>query len=229
LVTTERERERIDRQAEMLARIASERLPDQWLQTKAQEIAPRYLHPEHQGQSEIVLNPDGGVRTPAFPALIECVTMHDGTFPLPFRACNAVGLLNTGDRVQADGGSRTLGSSRGPVLPIGFEGDVTTLKARLLGQGADKLAVKLCDQVFKDGVTIEALEKRMTGEECGSLGVPDGKRFRRFLEVRWRANGQMESHRCRLCFPSKIYKNHRDALRHLLKGHFGLSFECERW
>jgi son of sevenless-like protein len=91
-VTTERERERIDRQAEMLARIASERLPDQWLQTKAQEIAPWYLRPEHRSQSEIVLNPDGGVRAATLPALIERLTMHDGSgaFPLPFHACLAM-------------------------------------------------------------------------------------------------------------------------------------------
>lgn len=76
---TERERERLDRQAEKLARIVGERPPDQWLQNKVQEIAPWYLRPEHMSQSEIVLNPDGGVRAATLPALIERLTMHDGS------------------------------------------------------------------------------------------------------------------------------------------------------
>ena len=76
---TERERERIDRQAEKLARIVGERPPDQWLQNKVQELAPWYLRPEHTSQSEIVLNPDGGVRAATLPALIERLTMHDGS------------------------------------------------------------------------------------------------------------------------------------------------------
>jgi hypothetical protein len=133
-------------------------------------------------------------------------------------------LYGTGNEVQADGGPPILGSPQRSVRPTRFEDDVPKLKAKLLAKGADKQIMELCDQVFKNGVTIEVLEKRTTGEECGRLGAPDGKQFRQFLEVFWRANGQMESHRCRLCPLSKIYKKHRDALRHLLKDHFGLSF-----
>jgi hypothetical protein len=139
-------------------------------------------------------------------------------------------LYGTGNGVQADGGSPILGSSCGPVLPTKFEGEIPKLKAKLLEKGADKQVVELCDQVFEDGVTIEALEKRMTAEQCESLGVRDGKQFRRFLDICEGSNGQMtERHRCRLCSPGKLYKNHRDALRHLLKDHFGLGFRCGRW
>ena len=121
-------------------------------------------------------------------------------------------------------------ASRGPVLPAKFEGDVAKLKAWLLAKGASKWAVELCDAIFKNGVTIEALEERMTREQCERLGVRDGKQFRLFLELVVGANGQMTGrHRCCLCSPGKEYKNHRDALRHLLKDHFGLSFRCKRW
>ena len=123
-----------------------------------------------------------------------------------------------------------IGPSCNPVLPTEFEGDVARLKARLLAKGADEQVVGLCDTVFKNGVTIEALEERMTREQCEELGVRDGKKFRVFLELVRGANGQMTGrHRCCLCSPGKAYKNHRDALRHLLKDHFGLGFRCERW
>ena len=123
-----------------------------------------------------------------------------------------------------------IGAPRGPVLPTEFEGDVVKLKARLLAKGANEQVVEQCDTVFKNGVTIEALEERMTREQCEELGVRDGKKFRLFLELVGGANGQMTGrHRCCLCSPGKEYRNHRDALRHLLKDHFGLGFKCERW
>src|SRR5260221_12869481 len=100
-------------------------------------------------------------------------------------------------------------------LPEEFEGDIPKLKARLLAKGANKEAVGLCDTVFQNGVTIEALEERMTREQCESLHVRDGKKFRLFLELVGRVNGKkIANHRCRLCSPGKEYKNHRDALRH---------------
>jgi len=117
---------------------------------------------------------------------------------------------------------------RGPILPTKFQGDVAKLKVWLLAKGANAQVVELCDTVFKNGVTIEALEERMTREQCEGLGVRDGKQFRLFLELVVGTNGTGQ-HRCRLCSPGKVYKNHRDALRHLLKDHFGLSFTCERW
>jgi len=117
-----------------------------------------------------------------------------------------------------------IGTSRGPVLPVEFEGDISKLKARLLAKGANKQVVELCNTVFEDGVKIEALEARLTRDECEGLGVPAGKKFRLFLNMM--VGGR---HRCGLCSPGKEYKNHRDALRHLLKDHFGLSFRCERW
>jgi len=140
-------------------------------------------------------------------------------------------MVKAANEVQ---GPRTaIGPSRGPVLPADFEGDVPMLKARLRKKGADQQAIEQCDTVFENGVTIEALEKRMTREQCERLRVRDGKQFRLFLAVaagEGVVDGRMaERHRCCLCPPGKEYKNHRDALRHLIKDHFGLSFKCGRW
>jgi len=135
------------------------------------------------------------------------------------------------DIVNDDSKPRVVtGTPRSPVLPTKFEGDLANLKARLLAKGANDQAVELCNTVFENGVTIEALEERMTREQCEGLGVRDGKKFRLFLTLVVGADGQMTGqHRCCLCSPGKVYKNHRDALRHLLKDHFGLSFRCKKW
>ena len=117
----------------------------------------------------------------------------------------------------------------GPRLPVDAEGDLTRLKDELFKNGADVGAVNVCDEVFKDGITKEALQMRLTRKQCKELHLQDGKQFQRFLEKVQVAGGTRN--RCRLCpgNAAALYKNHRDALRHFLKDHFGLWFECTRW
>jgi hypothetical protein len=121
------------------------------------------------------------------------------------------------------------GRLRGPLLPVDPEDSITRLKAGLVKGGAIVEAVDLCDDVFKDGVTREALERRLTHSQCKKLGLRDGKKFQLFLEKVEVMGGMMN--RCLLCPRNEAmsYKNHRDALRHFLKGHFGLSVECVHW
>jgi len=116
-----------------------------------------------------------------------------------------------------------------PIPPC-TEKDLRKLKAHLFDNHASREVVDSLDEVFKDGVTIEALESRLTREQCEGLGLRDGKRYQILLE---RVEGRVVSetkYRCRLC-PSDAggYKNHRGALRHLSKNHFGLSFKCHAW
>jgi len=117
----------------------------------------------------------------------------------------------------------------GPRLPAEAEGDLTRLKDELVENGADVEAVNLCDEVFKDGINKEALQKRLTRKQCKGLHLQDGKQFQRFLEKVQVAGGT--KNRCRLCpgNDAALYKNHRDALRHFLKDHFGLCYECTYW
>jgi len=121
------------------------------------------------------------------------------------------------------------GRSRRPLRPVDPAENVKRLKARLVEEGATEGAEDLCDDVFKNGVTREALETRLTRAQCRKLGIRDGKRFQIFLE-RVEVMGGTRS-RCRLCprNDAMVYKNHRDALRHFLKDHFGLPFECMYW
>ena len=120
----------------------------------------------------------------------------------------------------------TAGPSRGPLLPVDHVDDTAILKARLRENGASAEAANLCDDVFPDGVTTDALEKRLTRDQCERHHLQDGKQFQRFLE-KVEVTGETKN-RCRLC-NAKLYKHHRDALRHLLKDHFGLWFGCAHW
>lgn len=123
----------------------------------------------------------------------------------------------------------TVGRSRGPLLPVDPENDIEKLKARLLANGGDAEAVDLCDEVFKEGITTEMLRRRLTRDQCKRLDIRDGKQFQMFLE-KVGVTG-VTKNRCRLCSGNNaaVYKNHRDALRHFLKDHFGLWFECTYW
>ena len=110
--------------------------------------------------------------------------------------------------------------------PVEPEGNLERLKHRLAQNGADARAVILCGEIFRDGVSIEALQQRLTLEQCRELHLRDGKQYQRLLEVTgW------TTHRCRLCPENDVmlFKNYRDALRHFLRDHFGLSFECTSW
>jgi len=119
--------------------------------------------------------------------------------------------------------------SRGPILPVDAEDNIARLKSRLLEHGADVEAVKLCDEVFKAGVTKGALQRRLTRDQCRRLRLKDGKQFQLFLE-KVEVMGATKNC-CRLCPVNDaiVYKKHRDALRHLFKEHFGLWFECTHW
>ena len=126
--------------------------------------------------------------------------------------------------------SDVMGDDPQPVLKLRglpaeeFEGNVLKLKDRLLRKGAEPTAVGVCTRIFSEGISIAALEVSMTREESKAHGVV-GKRYRMLLEKRAELGGT--KNRCRLCSGSVEYKNHRDALRHLLKDHFGMGYECK--
>ena len=125
--------------------------------------------------------------------------------------------------------SVATGRSLGPLLPVDPEDDITRLKAGLHANGADAEAVDLCDEVFKDGISKEALLQRLTREQCKRLRLRDGKQFQMFLRKVEVTRGTRNC--CRLCPGNKamLYQNHRDALRHFLKDHFGMWFACTYW
>ena len=141
-----------------------------------------------------------------------------------------IGACNGGPKHAAYGFLAKRTRLPGPITPV-FEADPTKLKARLIKYGAAQEDVDLCDEVFKDGVTVEALERRLTRSQCEKLGLRDGRRYRILLEKVEVTGESMTRNRCRLCprDHAKMYKHRHDSLRHLLKDHFGLYFKCPQW
>ncbi len=114
-----------------------------------------------------------------------------------------------------------------------FEDDISKLTHRLTIQGADRTVVELCSAIFAQGVSIEALKAQMTRQECEKHELRSGMRYRMLLDVvrMEKAGVLMVRHVCRLCRHGEAedYKHHRDALRHLLRDHFGMGFQCTQW
>ena len=122
--------------------------------------------------------------------------------------------------------------------PALFEPNIRKLQQRLFLEGADLEAIKLVKRVFSNGVTMEALTRRLTREEAAlhTFGCRAGPLYLAFLEPILppdKANGALLCrYQCRLC-PSDgkapTWKYHRDVLRHLRKEHFGLGEKCHTW
>ena len=164
--------------------------------------------------------------------------MHISSPNGPFTTYPETGGMRTlPDAVSVNGAGLASGVSpptaasrlRGPLLPVDPEDDIGRLKGRLLASGGDAEAVKFCDEVFKEGITIEMLQRRLTRDQCKRFNLRDGKQFQMFLE-KVGVTGETKN-LCQLCSGNNavVYKRHRDALRHLLKDHFGLWFECTYW
>lgn len=114
-----------------------------------------------------------------------------------------------------------------------FEEDISKLTNRLIIQEVDRAVVELCSAIFAQGVSLEALNARMTRKECEKHGLRSGMRYRMLLDVvKVIEDGVLvDRHVCRLCHRDEApaYKHHRDALRHLRRDHFGMGFQCTKW
>ena len=154
---------------------------------------------------------------------------------------NAISITTSAMASQSHSGSviENGGSVRGHTagrrsLPAEeFEANISRLADRLTIQGVGRPVVELCSAIFAQGVSLEALKARMTRKECEKHGLRSGMRYRMLLDVVRMMKGGvlMDRHVCRLCRRGGAadYKNHRDALRHLLRDHFGIGFQCTQW
>jgi len=142
-------------------------------------------------------------------------------------------IVATGDETPAVAGGHAQVASGEPAhpsqhqvqgAPVTRSVEVLEMEQRLLAQGVERTIVDRCVEIFKQGVTIDALEAQMTPEESEEYRAV-GKKYRQLLEMAG-GEGMRTTHQCRLC-RSKVYKNHRDALRHLLKSHFRIGYSCE--
>ena len=115
-----------------------------------------------------------------------------------------------------------------------FEPDVVKLRTSCAQRGGSKFAVDWVLVVFKHGVTTDALLRTLDRGELdlwdvllfSVCGFPPRQVFDGFLV---RAAG--DRYACGLCCGARrtLWKNRKDAPRHLRKFHFGLADICKNW
>ena len=102
------------------------------------------------------------------------------------------------------------------------------VQAHCIADGGDPATINLLHIPFADGISTEALTRRMTRDEARKYNQgASGQAFRMFLH----ADEENRFH-CRLCAvgtDEEGWKQARDALRHLKREYFGLGFRCNRW
>ena len=110
-----------------------------------------------------------------------------------------------------------------------YEPDPIELQASCQRRGGADFACEWIPIVFKDGVTLDALVRRLKLTEIESMNFSGGfepyRAYDGFLET---ADDGFE---CCLCKISKRawWKHKKDAVRHLRKFHFGLADRCSAW
>ena len=106
--------------------------------------------------------------------------------------------------------------------------NLALVQARCIADGGDPAATNLLQIPFADGISTEALTRRMTRDEARKYNQgTSGQVFRMFLRV-----DEGNRFRCRLCAvdtDEEGWKFAKDALRHLKRDHFGLGTGCNRW
>ena len=100
------------------------------------------------------------------------------------------------------------------------------LQQRCRRQGADEGAIELLGKVFTHEVSLEALTRPLTdGEvETKEFGIETGRVYITFLGAI-----NEEGYACRLCHSEKIWRHHKDVVRHMRRDHFGFADVCNRW
>jgi hypothetical protein len=106
--------------------------------------------------------------------------------------------------------------------------NVEFLQARCVAEGSDPAAIGFLRNIFADGISVNALTRRMTRDEARehNCGAP-GLMFRVLLRT-----DEDNMFHCRLCAVGADkggWKQAKDALRHLKRDHFGLGVRCHRW
>ena len=114
---------------------------------------------------------------------------------------------------------------RGLLPPVDFENkDLRRVKTHIIEYGAAQEVVDLCDEVFKNGLTREALERCST---VASLALETGRGTRYFLR---RSRGRARSRQRTVAVSvQEIAQEPPRCSASVRKDHFGFSFECLYW
>ena len=110
-----------------------------------------------------------------------------------------------------------------------YEPDPIKLQASCRRRGGTDFACTWILTVFKDGVSLDALVRRLKPTEIESMTFPGG--FEPCLAYDGFLEKAEDGFECCLCTVGKRvwWKNKKDAVRHLRKFHFGLADQCVAW
>ena len=110
-----------------------------------------------------------------------------------------------------------------------YEPDPIKLQASCRVRGGADFACQWIITVFKDGVTQQALLRRLKLTEIKRMDFPGG--FKPSLAYDGFLQGADDGFECCLCtVDNRVWwKNKKDAIRHLRKFHFGLADRCDTW
>jgi len=110
-----------------------------------------------------------------------------------------------------------------------YEPDPIKLEALCQLRGGTEFACQWIPIVFKNGVTLEALLRRLKLTEIESMNFLGG--FEPFLAYHGFLQVSEDGFECCLCTVGKRawWRNKKDAVRHFRKFHFGLADQCITW
>ena len=110
-----------------------------------------------------------------------------------------------------------------------YEPDPIKLEALCRVRGGTDSACQWIPRVFKDGVTLGALLRRLKLTEIESMNLQGS--FKPCLAYDGFLQMAEDGFECCLCTVGKRiwWKNKKDAVRHLRKFHFGLADQCITW
>ena len=118
--------------------------------------------------------------------------------------------------------------------PVAYSPDVRVVVEGCRADGGEGHAIALLPEIFENGITENALTRKMTREEASKRRIYSSSSRRAFTQVYrtlLRSDDAGRSH-CRLCSVDANqngWKNAKDVLRHLKRDHFGLVHWCPRW
>ena len=110
-----------------------------------------------------------------------------------------------------------------------YESDPIKLQASWRRRGGTDFACQWILTVFKNGVNLNALTRRLKLAEIEGMNFPGG--FEPCLAYDGFLEKVHDDFECCLCIVDKRvwWKNKKDAVRHLRKFHFGLADQCTTW
>jgi len=139
------------------------------------------------------------------------------------------GVVRHQPRITHERRARRVYDQPGKKPAAEYEPDPGELQVSCRLRGGTNFACQWIPTVFNDGVTLNALVRRLTLTEIEHMNFPGG--FEPCLAYDGFLQKAEDGFECRLCASGKRvwWKNKKDAVRHLRKFHFGLADQCDTW